>query len=78
MFFIFKKTKFRFLELVGIYSFEIYLLHWPLIGRYDVLYRYLPAWLATFLYLPVLLVLAWLFNLLCRFIENSFIKKIPS
>lgn len=73
LFFEFKKTKFQFLELVGIYSFEIYLWHWPLIGRYDLLYQYLPMWLATALYIPLLLLIAYIFNRLAQFI----IKRMP-
>lgn len=68
LFFEFKKTKFRFLELVGIYSFEIYLWHWPLIGRYDLLYQYLPLWLATALYIPLLLLIAYIANQSAQFI----------
>jgi len=75
LFFALKKTKFKFLELVGVYSFEIYLWHWPLIGRYDLLYQYLPPWLATVLYLPLLLLIAYIFNQLARLIENKFISN---
>ena len=47
----------RLLTLLGTYSYEIYLIHWPLMSRYDFLYNRLPASLATFLYFIVLLVL---------------------
>lgn len=73
-FFIFKKTKSSFLELVGIYSFEIYLWHWPLISRYDIFYRFLPPWLATALYLPLLLLIAYLFHRLALLIENRIFR----
>jgi len=73
-FFEFKKTKFYFLELIGIYSFEIYLWHWPLISRYDLLYQYLPLWLATALYVPLLLLIAYIANQLAQLI----IKKLAS
>jgi len=77
LFFAFKKTKFYFLELAGIYSFEVYLWHWPLISRYDIFYRFFPLWLATVLYLPLLLLIAYLFNRLVKFIGNRImaIKK---
>ena len=39
------------LELWGIYSYEIYLLHWPLMYRFDFVYKILPPALATCLYL---------------------------
>jgi peptidoglycan/LPS O-acetylase OafA/YrhL len=35
--FIVKKVEFRFLSLFGLFSYEIYLFHWPLLSRYDVL-----------------------------------------
>jgi peptidoglycan/LPS O-acetylase OafA/YrhL len=57
--FIINRLRIGFLYLFGLYSYEIYLIHWPLMSRYDFLYRYLPAWLATLLYLPVLLGIAW-------------------
>jgi len=60
--FIIKKNKLAILEIVGIYSFEIYLIHWPLISRFDIFYKVLPPWLATLVYLPMLLLIAWLFR----------------
>ena len=59
-FFIIKKFRISLLSLFGLVSFEIYLLHWPLISRYDFLYNNLPAWLATALYLVIFVVLGWL------------------
>jgi peptidoglycan/LPS O-acetylase OafA/YrhL len=58
LFFSFKKIASRSWELVGKYSYEIYLLHWPIYWRYQILYQYLPAWLATALYLLLIVVLA--------------------
>lgn len=49
----------KFLMLFGVYSFEIYLLHWPILYRYDVLYKSLPAALATLAYLAVFLILGY-------------------
>ena len=46
-----KKFDNKFLSIYGHYSFEVYLIHWPLIGRYDIFFSYMPAWAA---------VLAWL------------------
>lgn len=62
--FLFKKVQFRALSLFGIYSYEVYLLHWPLLYRYDFLYKYMPAGVATALYLLILLGLAFLLSLL--------------
>lgn len=70
MFFEIKKTKFNFLEIVGICSFEIYLWHWPLVSRYGIFYNFLPPWLATALYLPLLLLVAYVFHQSARLLEN--------
>ncbi len=56
--FIIKKYEFRILTILGIYSYEIYLFHWPLMYRYDLFYKYVPAWLATLLYFFVFIGLA--------------------
>ena len=60
--FILKKIDFKFLYLFGIYSYEIYLWHWPLMYRYDFIFKFLPAWLATLLYLALFLFLGWGFQ----------------
>lgn len=54
----------RFLALIGTFSFEIYLFHWPLLYRYDFLYNRLPAGVATLLYLAILVGLGYVFQLL--------------
>lgn len=56
--FLMKKFSIKLFSLFGFYSYEIYLLHWPIIYRYDLFYRYLPAWLATMLYLVLFIFLA--------------------
>lgn len=58
--------EFKFLELFGVYSFEIYLIHWPLLSRYDFLYKYLPASAATTLYLGLFLILGYILNKLTK------------
>ncbi|MFA6190299.1 MAG: acyltransferase family protein [Candidatus Staskawiczbacteria bacterium] len=70
-----KKFEFKLLSLIGVYSYEIYLLHWPIMYRYDFIYQYLPAWLATLIYIPVLITIAWLFKKLVDLILN---RKKPS
>jgi peptidoglycan/LPS O-acetylase OafA/YrhL len=55
-----KRIEFKFLYVFGVFSFETYLLHWPLMSRYDVFFHYLPAWLAPLLWLPAFIVIGWL------------------
>jgi peptidoglycan/LPS O-acetylase OafA/YrhL len=69
--FILKRFEFRFLSLLGIYSYEIYLLHWPLLSRYDLLYPYLPVSIATLVYIGVFILLGVGFKALL----NIFYKK---
>lgn len=45
--FLVKPFESRFLKGMGAYSYEIYLLHWPLLSRHDGLYGWLPASVAT-------------------------------
>ncbi len=48
-------VRFRLLGTFGLLSYEIYLLHWPILSRWPSLYGTLPGWLATTAYLAVLL-----------------------
>ncbi|MFA6304299.1 MAG: acyltransferase family protein [Patescibacteria group bacterium] len=72
--FLVKKIEFKLLYWLGFYSFEIYLLHWPILFRYDFLYRYLPTypWLATAFYVIVFLFL----GIGLRKLSNVVSKKI--
>ncbi len=67
--FILKKIECRLLSLFGLYSYEIYLFHWPILYRYDIFYFWLPAWAATLLYLFLFLGLGWLMNKIIRFLS---------
>lgn len=58
-FFVIKRFNSRALEFLGIFSYEIYLLHWPLVYRYDFLYKHLPASIATILYFIILIAVGW-------------------
>jgi peptidoglycan/LPS O-acetylase OafA/YrhL len=46
-----KKLDNKFLAIYGLYSFEVYLIHWPLIGRYDIFFNIMPAWAAVLVWL---------------------------
>lgn len=51
--FLLKKVDFKLLYIFGIYSYEIYLLHWPLMSRYDFLFGWTYSWLAVALYMAI-------------------------
>lgn len=53
--FIVKNFEIKLFTVFGIYSYEIYLIHWPILSRYDFLYKFLPAWMATLIYLGLFL-----------------------
>lgn len=55
-----KRIEFRLLTWVGVYSYEIYLFHWPLLSRYESIYDALPAAAATFAYLAVFITIGWM------------------
>lgn len=61
-FFVIKRFELRLLYLFGIFSYEIYLFHWPIMYRYDFLFGSLPPWLAVLLYLALFLGIGWLFQ----------------
>jgi peptidoglycan/LPS O-acetylase OafA/YrhL len=65
-----KKIEFRSFYLFGFYSYELYLLHWPIMYRYDLLYTNVPSWLATVLYLALFIALAWVVRLLSGWVSK--------
>lgn len=65
----------KFLIIFGIYSYEIYLIQWPLVYRYDFLYKYLPASVATFGYLFIYLILAFGLNKFVKLIYSIFERR---
>jgi len=62
--------RFRLLSLFGKFSFELYLIHWPIITRYTDFYATMPAVVATVLYLVLLLGLSYLLQRLVRLIPT--------
>lgn len=73
--FILKKIEFKLFYWFGVYSYEIYLLHWPLMYRYDIFYSWLPAWLATLLYLVFFIGLGWIATKLTNLITERSAAK---
>jgi peptidoglycan/LPS O-acetylase OafA/YrhL len=59
-FFVIKKFEIKLFYILGLYSYEIYLIHWPIMYHYDFLYKYTPAWFATSLYIIIFLGLGFL------------------
>ena len=55
-----KKFDNKFFAIYGLYSFEVYLIHWPLIGRYDIFFNILPAWAAVVAWIISFIVISWL------------------
>ena len=53
-----KKFDNKFLSIYGLYSFEVYLIHWPLIGRYDIFFSYMPAWAAVIAWLVAFILIS--------------------
>ncbi len=66
--FLFKAVRFKLLGLFGKYSYEIYLIHWPLIYRYDFLFKFMPPFLATIIYLGIFIFLGTLMQRLVKLI----------
>ena len=60
LFFTLKRLECRLLRVFGVYSYETYLMHWPLMARYDLFFRYLPAWLAVIVWLAAFLAIGGL------------------
>lgn len=79
--FLLKRFDIKILSFLGVYSYEIYLIHWPLISKYDMFFEYFPAWAAVFLWMILLIVVAFLIKRLLLFIKENlhrttvFIKK---
>jgi peptidoglycan/LPS O-acetylase OafA/YrhL len=67
--FLIKKTESRLFYYFGLFSYEIYLLHWPIMSRFDVLFCFLPAWLAMSVYLVFFLAAAWLLRFIIQKID---------
>ncbi|KKQ27954.1 MAG: hypothetical protein US42_C0003G0011 [Candidatus Magasanikbacteria bacterium GW2011_GWC2_37_14] len=70
--FILKPIESKFLIWLGIFSFEAYLLHWPLMYRYDIFFKYLPAGVVVMVYLILFILLGFIINYLKK---TFFIKK---
>ena len=70
-----KKTESEALSFLGKYSYEIYLLHWSILYRYDILYNHTPGWLATSSYLVLFVILGWALQKISKTISDKIISK---
>lgn len=69
--FLLKNVQSEALMTLGKYSYEIYLIQWPLMYRYDVIYKHTPAFLGTILYILVFLAIGYGLNSVVRFLTNK-------
>ena len=65
----------KFLAIYGVYSYEVYLIHWPLIGRYDFFFDYLPSWAAVICWLVAFILVSMLLNKIVKPI-SAWVDKI--
>ncbi|MCL5073548.1 MAG: acyltransferase [Actinobacteria bacterium] len=72
--FVFNKVRFGVFSIIGIYSYEMYLIHWPLLSRYEIFYRFLPPALATLAYIVYFLLLGFLLNKITNFISSKVLR----
>ena len=49
----------KFLAIYGLYSFEVYLIHWPLMGRYDIFFDIFPAGVAVIAWIITFILISW-------------------
>ncbi len=69
--FLLKDFQFGFFTLIGKYSYEIYLIHWPLMYRFDFIYKYTPAFLGTLLYLAAFIIIGLVLNRVAKIFIKS-------
>ena len=55
--------------------FDLYLIHWPLIGRYDFFFDYLPSWAAVICWLVAFILVSMLLNKIVKPI-SAWVDKI--
>lgn len=70
-----KRLDNKTLAIFGLYSYETYLIHWPLLSRYDYYFSYLPAWLAVIAWLLSFLIIGFLLQKITQPIGQWIDKK---
>jgi peptidoglycan/LPS O-acetylase OafA/YrhL len=74
LFFILKPLSFKLFSLFGKYSYEIYLIHWPILLRYDHIFPNFPGALAVITYLILFIILGIILQLLTNKFSAKLIK----
>ncbi len=69
--FLLKNTQFDLLVTLGKYSYEIYLIQWPLMYRYDFIYKNTPAFLGTIIYILLFIVIGYLMRRIVKIIVSN-------
>ena len=64
-----------FLITLGKYSYEIYLIQWPILYRYDFIYKFTPAFLGTILYILFFIFIGYILNKISKKIIGITISK---
>jgi peptidoglycan/LPS O-acetylase OafA/YrhL len=73
--FLISRFQTKVFNIFGKYSYEIYLLHWPILYRYDLIYKVLPAYLATLIYLLIFIGLGFVFQRSINSFYAKYFKK---
>lgn len=73
--FLIKKIEIRLFYWFGVFSYGIYIFHWPLMYRYNFLFNYLPPWLALTLYLVIFIILGYLLEKVTAIINKTIFNK---
>ena len=68
--------QFRLLALIGNLSYEIYLLHWPILSRFDLLYIRFNGYIATIFYLLIFMILGWLLKAIIQRKSTHFLNML--
>lgn len=66
-----KNVQSRFLILLGTYSYEIYLIQWPILYRYDFIYGYTSPFLGTVLYFGVFIGIGYVLHRITKSITKT-------
>jgi peptidoglycan/LPS O-acetylase OafA/YrhL len=69
--FLLKKFQSSLLLTLGKYSYEIYLIHWPLMYRYDFIFKHTTAFLGTLIYIFILIVIGFVLNKIVELTSSS-------